>query len=43
MLVRRKAGDHLLIGMNVVPEVSQPVAKFLHIKLQHADFAGNVN
>jgi hypothetical protein len=42
MLIWRKTGLHLLVWMNVITEISQSVAEFLHIRLQKINLASNV-
>ena len=42
VLIRRESGNHLLVRMNVVPKISQPVTELFHIGFQQADFTRNI-
>ena len=42
VLIRRESGGHLLVWMNVISKIPQPVTKFLHVRFKQADFTGNI-
>ena len=43
MLIRRETGYHLLVWMNVIPEIPQAMAKFLNVRLQDVDLTSNID
>lgn len=43
MLIWRKSRNHLLIWMNVVTKITQTMAEFLHIRLEQANLACDIN
>ena len=42
MLIRRETRYHLLVWMNVIPEIPQAMAKFLNVRLQEIDLTSNI-
>lgn len=42
MLVRREAGHHLLVWVDVIAKIPQSMTEFLHVKFQQVYLASNV-
>ena len=42
MFIRGEAGGYLLVGMNVIPKITQSMAELFHIRLKQIDFAANI-
>ncbi len=38
----RETGDHLLVWMNIVSKIPQPMTKFLHVWFKQTNLTGNV-